>query len=96
VRAAGDRLSAPRGALQQTSAGAFRQTRSGLQRVDQEQPDRDRDRRHDDRVGERLEPDASQPLQIAEAEDTEDERREDERDDEHEQQAQEDLAERLG
>ncbi len=51
----------------------------------------DRDRRHDDGVDERAQPDPAERPHVAEAGHTEREGREHERHDEHEQQAQEDL-----
>ena len=66
-----------------------------LEQVDGREADRDRDRRDDDRVGQRPQADALQRADLAHLRNADDQRREQQRDDQHEQQAQEDLADRL-
>ena len=78
------------------SAAARSTPAPGLKQIDRRQADRDRDRRDDDRIGQRPQADALQRPDLAHFGNADDQRREQQRDDQHEQQAQEDLADRRG
>ena len=67
-----------------------------LEEVDEEDAHRHRDPAREERVDERLQAHAAQPVDVAELEHAEDQRREDERHDDHEDEAQKELPERVG
>ncbi len=83
------------GARHHSRPGLVGEPLAGLEYIHQDQSEEDGDRRHHHRVGERLQADPPEALQIAEAGDPEHQRREDERHDQHEEQAEEDLPHRL-
>ena len=83
------------GARDHPRPGLVGEPLAGLEHVDQHQTEEHGDRRHHHRVGERLEADPPEALQVAEAGDPEHQGREDERHDQHEQQPEEDLPHRL-
>ena len=69
-------------------------THAGLHDVDGDQPNDERERRHDLEVDDRAEPHTADDLDVSRARDTRDQRRKDQRGDDHLDHPQEQLAER--
>ncbi len=91
-----DARRAPCGPLQEARLRFRGDPLAGPDQVDQDDPQDDRDGRHDDGVGERLRADPPEAAKVAEPRHAEHEGGEDQGHDQHEEQAQEDLPRRLG